>query len=159
MRLSRAGLPFFLTRATPQREGKGRQALLRDLVAALRTLSVRAAGKPGQCVLDVNERFGLHFEQRDVDVLLQIDVRRLGGIRYSEQFSSAILADVTELRIEIGLKFAASSFEHLLQLCVAYLAHVLSSVVCAESPLLLASPHGLVNYRPLMGGHHLRLGA
>jgi hypothetical protein len=132
--LSRAGLPFFLTRATPLREGKGRQALLRDLSAALGTMSVRAAGKPGQCVLDVDERFGLHFEQRDVDVLLQIDVRRLGGIQYSRHFSvvPAILADVAALRIEIGLKFVTSSFEHLFQLCAACLAHVLSSFVWAK---------------------------
>jgi hypothetical protein len=51
----------------------------------------------------VAERFGLHFEQRDVDVLLQIDVRRLGGVQSSEHFSfvPAILADVAELRLEV----------------------------------------------------------
>jgi hypothetical protein len=46
-RLSRASLPFFLTRATPQREGKSRQALSRDLGAAVCTLAVRTAGEPG----------------------------------------------------------------------------------------------------------------
>jgi hypothetical protein len=69
-----ADLALVLARATPQRKGKGRQAMLRDLVAAVRTPPVPASCEPGECVLQLAERFSLHFEQRDVDILLQIDI-------------------------------------------------------------------------------------
>jgi hypothetical protein len=91
-------------------------------------MSVRAVGKPGECIIHVPERFGLHFEQRNVDVVPQMDIRRFGRVHASAHFSvgPAVLTDVSKLDAEIVLELAASSLEHLLQVSIACLAHDLS---------------------------------
>jgi hypothetical protein len=122
------GLPLILARATSQREGKGPQAMLQDLDTAFGTLPVGAVSKPRERVIHVTERFGLHFEQRDADLLLQVDIGRLGGVQSCRHISviAAVLADIAELDPEIALKLAASRLEHLPQFCGACLAHDLS---------------------------------
>jgi hypothetical protein len=52
----------------PNREGQRTQAPLRNLLAALETISVGALIQPRQRLIDLVESFRLHLNERELDI-------------------------------------------------------------------------------------------
>src|SRR5712692_9517912 len=60
--------PRLLAVLAPNREGQRTQAPLRNLLAALETISVGALIQPRQRLIDLVESFRLHLNERELDI-------------------------------------------------------------------------------------------
>src|SRR5437660_370115 len=64
------------------REGQRAEALLGDLLAAFEAVAVVALLEPRQSIVDLVERLGLHLNERELDLLLDVGLRALDRVQH-----------------------------------------------------------------------------
>src|SRR5688500_12544434 len=102
------------------RERQRTKTRLRDLVAALEAVAVGAVFQASQSCVDLRQCLGLHLDERELDVLLDVDFGALALIQ-DIALLVAFEPDVANPTLNFGEQFPAAVFEHLLQLVVAVL--------------------------------------
>src|SRR6187455_168953 len=73
-------LPRFLTVLATDREGQRPEASFRNLLTALEAVPVSPLIEAGECLLNLVQRLGLHLDQGQFDVVLDIRFGSLSGI-------------------------------------------------------------------------------
>src|SRR6185312_4132405 len=115
----------FLTVLAPDREGKRTQSALADLFAALEAIAVGALLEPSQRFVDLAQRLGLHLDERELDLVLDVRLGALGGVEHTLNAAArALSADVTHPLLHLTHHLAAAILEDLLQLRVPVWIHL-----------------------------------
>jgi hypothetical protein len=113
--LSRLGRLF--ARLATHRERQRAESSLRDLALAFDTGPVLASVEPAQCLVDAAQRLGLHLEQGDVDVALDI---RVGHFEVITHVREAIGAPVADAILDLIVQRAPAVAQDLRQDRVPY---------------------------------------
>src|SRR5581483_9245249 len=111
---------FFAVLAA-HREGQRAQTLLGDLFAALVAEAVVAALETNQGIVDLVQRFGLHLDERELDVFLDVRFGAFDRIEHFVELAAprALFADAAHLALDFRLQLSPTVLEHLLQFRIA----------------------------------------
>src|SRR5580765_3995714 len=115
------GFPGLLTVLAPDREGQRTQALLRDFVATVETVAVAALLEAGERVVHLVQGLGLHLDQRELQLFLDVGFRALDGVEHFVQLAAprAFLTHAAHLALDFSLQLATPIVEHRFQIRVA----------------------------------------
>src|SRR5204863_3665387 len=107
------------------------KALLSDFLAALEAVAVVVLLQPRQRIVDLVERLGLHLDESELDVILDVG---LGALDRVEDFvllaaPRAFGPNIAHLAFDLGLDFAPTLLEHSLQLAVSGLRRRLGDYI------------------------------
>jgi DnaK suppressor protein len=97
---------------------------LRNLIAAFEAVAVSVVFKAPQRGVDLVERLRLHLDERELDILLDVDLRALTLVE-DVALLVAFHPNVAHPALNFVEQFSAAVFEHLLQLVVAVLCRPL----------------------------------
>ena len=101
-------------------EGQRPQARLADVLAALEAAPVGALLEALQRFVDALQRLGLHLDERELDVFLNVGFRRLHRVDDAGgDAAGAFGPDVLDARLHFVQDLATTVLEHSLQLGVA----------------------------------------
>ena len=101
------------------RERQGPQAALGDLFAALEAVAEGVLLETAQRLLDLVERLGLHLDQRELDVVLDVRLGGLGRVEHAvRRVVRALAPDVPNLALHRAHDLAPALLEDVLQLRV-----------------------------------------
>src|SRR5438105_10394344 len=104
---------------TANRERQRPETLFSDFLGTLEAVAVRALLEAGERVVDLIERLGLHLDERELDVFLDVGFRALDGIiNFGQLRDFAGRADIAHLALNLGLQFAPTTLEHLLEFAI-----------------------------------------
>src|SRR3954470_13833233 len=119
-------LTRLLTILAADSEGQRAKALLGDFLAALEAVAVVALLEADQGVVDLVERLGLHLDERELDVVLDVRFGALDGVEHFLLAApGAFRPDVAHLAFDFSLNLAATLLEHSLQFAVSGLRRCL----------------------------------
>src|SRR6185436_13441988 len=99
------------------REGQRTQACFRDFLAALEAIAVAAVLEAAQRCIDLVQGFRLHLDERELDILLDVDLGALALVEHVALFA-ALGSHVANATLHFGHEFAATVLEHLAKLVV-----------------------------------------
>src|SRR5215470_12681751 len=110
------------------REWQRTQPLFSDLFATLEAVTVIALLEPRERIVDLVERLGLHLNEREFDVVLDVGLGALDGIEDLVLAAHRrFRADVANLSLNFRLDLAPAVFEHLFQLVITGLRFYLGA--------------------------------
>ena len=114
-------LPGLLAVLAADGERQRTKALFRDLLAAVEAVAVIALLETHERVVDLVERLGLHLDERELDVFLDVGFGALDGVEHFVELAApgAFFAHAAHLALHFGLDFATPLVEHLLQFGIA----------------------------------------
>src|SRR5437899_6175326 len=118
-------LPGFFAILAADGEGQRPQALLADLLAALEAVPVGALLEAPEGVVDLVQRLGLHLDERELQIFLDVGLSALDRIEDLVELAAprALLADAPHLHLHFCVVFTAAFAEHLLQFGIARPGH------------------------------------
>src|SRR5450759_5491019 len=119
-------LARFLAVLAADREGQRAEPALADFLAALEAVPVGRLFEPPEGLVDLAERFGLHLDEREFDLILNVHLGALRGVQDAlDGAPRAFGAHVAHPALHFAHNLAPALFEDLLQLVVAPAFHVL----------------------------------
>jgi hypothetical protein len=122
------------------------QAALGNLLAALEAVAERAFLEPAKRFLDLVERFRFHLDERELDIVLNVGLGRLGCIQHTVcRTVRPFRAYVSNLLVHLAQDFATTLLEYPLQLRVPIAGHL--SARCFINAHMIAAPFRLVPFR------------
>src|SRR4029434_2681875 len=101
-----------------QRTANGNARSVRDLVTALQAVAIGALVESTKGCVHLVERFRLHLDQRELDILLDIDLGALALVQ-NVSFLVAIRPGVANLLVYRVQQLPTAILEHFLQLVIA----------------------------------------
>ena len=106
-------LPRLLAVLAADRERQRAQALLRDLLTALEAVAVGPLLQTRERLVDLVERLGLHLDERELDLFLDVGFRALGRVEHALLLPSGTLdAHVADLLVYFAHDLPAPLFEN-----------------------------------------------
>src|SRR6187431_186135 len=111
-------LARFLAVLAANRKGQRTQASLGDFVTALEAVAVGPLFKTTQSCVNLVERFRLHLDEREFDVLLDVHFRALALVQYIALLI-ALRSGVANLLVNRVQQLPTAILEHLPQLVIA----------------------------------------
>src|SRR5688572_17488279 len=123
-------------------ERQGAQPALRDLFTALEAVPEGAFLQPAEGLLDLRERFGLHLDEGELDVILNVRLGRLSRVEDAVGRAVGTLStDVADLLVHGAHDLAAAFLEDVLELRIPIPIHLTSwRIIDAHMiPLLLSA--------------------
>src|SRR5204863_2324413 len=94
------------------------QSRLGDFVAALEAVAVRPVVQPAERLVDLVERLRFHLDEREFDVLLNVDFRALALVE-NITLLATVSPHVANFALHFAQQLAAALLEHLLQFVIA----------------------------------------
>src|SRR3954468_13537040 len=132
----------------PDRERQGSQTLFGDFLATIEAVAVAALLQPDQRVVDLVEGLGLHLDEGELQLFLDVGFGALDRIEHFVQLAAprAFFAHAAHLALDFSLQLATTIIEHRLQVRVA------GPGLCRRRFLLLLSLHDRRSFRPGLAG-------
>src|SRR4029079_9166140 len=117
------------------RERQRAQALLADFLAALEAVAVGALFQAAQRLVDLVERLGLHLDERELDLVLDVQLGRFRGVEHAlDGTAGAFRAHAAHPPLHLAVDLAAAFLEDALQFVVPIGVHVFPSMSAHMSP-------------------------
>src|SRR5215212_1382359 len=125
----------------PDRERQRTEPLFGNLVTALEAVAVLPVFEPRQRLVDALQRLGLHLDQRELDVFLDVRFRAFARVEHVVHFQRvALRAHVADLALHLADDLAAAILEDLLQVRIpGALRRVLFRLLPLHETVLLFS--------------------
>jgi hypothetical protein len=121
----RRDFPGFLAILAANRKRQRPQPALRNLVAALETVPVGPLVMTRERLFDLVQRLGLHLDEGQLDIVLDIGFGRLGGIQHALAFARrAHRPHVADFLLHFAQDLPPTLLENPLQLGIAIPGHV-----------------------------------
>src|SRR4029453_16323290 len=109
-------------------ERQSTESLFGDFLAALEAISVVAVLEARQRVFYLVERLGLHLNERQLDVFLDVGFRALDGVEDLGLLAAprSLGPDIAHLALDLCPQFRPALYKHLLELGIARPSHLRS---------------------------------
>src|SRR4029450_7315062 len=136
-------------------ERQGAQPALRDFLTALAAVPDGAFRQPAEGLFDLRERFRLHLDEGELDVILDVRLGRLGRVEHAVGWAVGTLGtDVADLLVHGAHDLAAAFLEDVLELRIPIPIHLTSwRIIDAHMiPFLSLRPTRVISRRPLCNG-------
>src|SRR4029450_3334515 len=108
-------------------ERQGAQPALRDFLTALEAVPEGAFLQPAEGLFDLRERFRLHLDEGELDVILDVRLGRLGRVAHAVGWAGGPLGtDRADLLVHGAHDLAAAFLEDVLELRIPIPIHLTS---------------------------------